>query len=158
MIIVYAFTYCRHILTSGGFLRRYFKSKRLNKPFDFGKFRYLLPWRTQKTIYVFSAISFQKATDRICAYEKSYLEAFNKLQTERWAINPSTHFTIWAQGLSISELKELCLAVKNFCETFECPSCKGLITINSDINLDPQNIYCDCREYSFSCIKKKTTP
>lgn len=102
-----------------------------------------------------SAISFQKATDRICAYEKSYLEAFNKLQTERWAINPSTHFTIWAQGLSISELKELCLAVKNFCETFECPSCKGLITINSDINLDPQNIYCDCGEYSFSCIKKK---
>lgn len=104
---------------------------------------------------MFSAISFQKATDRICAYEKSYLEAFNKLQTERWAINPSTHFTIWAQGLSISELKELCLAVKNFCETFECPSCKGLITINSDINLDPQNIYCDCGEYSFSCIEKR---
>ena len=35
----------------------------------------------------------------------------------------------------------------------ECPNCKSLIKINSDINLVPQNIYCDCGDYSFSCIK-----
>ena len=104
-----------------------------------------------------SAISFNKSIDKIEIYEKSYIDAYNKLQVERWTINPSTHFTTWAQALSIEELKDVSLAVKNYCEIFECPNCKGLITINSDINLNPQNIFCDCGEYSFSCIKKKTS-
>lgn len=33
----------------------------------------------------------------------------------------------------------------------------SLIIINSDINLVPQNICCDCGDYSFSCIKKNST-
>ena len=104
-----------------------------------------------------SAISFNKSIDKIEIYEKSYIDAYNKLQVERWTINPSTHFATWAQALSIEELRDVSLAVKTYCEIFECPNCKGLITINSDINLNPQNIFCDCGEYSFSCIKKKTS-
>lgn len=102
-----------------------------------------------------SAISFKKPVDKIEAYEKLYIAAFDNLQVERWAINPSTHFTVWAQSLSIDELKSTCSAVKEFCEQFECPNCKSLITINSDMNLVPQNICCDCGDYSFSCVKKK---
>lgn len=102
-----------------------------------------------------SAISFKKSIDRIEFYEKSYINAYNKLQVERWTINPSTHFTAWAQSLSIDELKQTCAAVKEFCAIFECPNCKSFITINFDINLIPQNICCDCGDYSFSCIKKK---
>lgn len=103
-----------------------------------------------------SAVSFNKPVDKIEAYEKVYKTALSNLQAERWAINPSTHFTTWAQSLSIDELKLTCSAVKAFCETFECPNCKSFITINSDINLAPLNICCDCGDYSFSCIKKKS--
>lgn len=102
-----------------------------------------------------SANSFKKPMDKIEEYEKSYVAAYDNLQIERWAINPSTHFTVWAQSLSIYELKSTCSAVKEFCEIFECSNCKSLIAINSDINLMPQNICCDCGDYSFSCIKKK---
>lgn len=102
-----------------------------------------------------SANSFKKPIDKIEIYEKSYVSAYDNLQVERWTINPSTHFTVWAQSLSIDELKSTCSAVKEFCEIFECSNCKSLITINSDINLMPQNICCDCGDYSFSCIKKK---
>ena len=101
-----------------------------------------------------SAISFKKSTEKIEAFERQYNNSFNNLQIERWTINPSTHFVSWAQNLSIEELKSTCLAVKEFCNLFECPNCKSLIKINSDINLVPQNIYCDCGDYSFSCIKK----
>lgn len=101
-----------------------------------------------------SARSFKKPTEKIDEFERLYSDAFNKLQIERWTINPSTHFVSWAQNLSVEELKSTCLAVKEFCNLFECPNCKSLIKINSDINLEPQNIYCDCGDYSFSCIKK----
>lgn len=102
-----------------------------------------------------SAISFKKPTDRIEAYEQLYNDAYDKLQVERWTINPSTHFTVWAQSLSIDELKSTCSAVNQFCKKFKYPNCKSIITINSDINLVPQNICCDCGDYSFSCIKYK---
>lgn len=102
-----------------------------------------------------SAKSYNKPTDKIETYERQYVETYNNLQIDRWTINPSTHFTTWAQALSIDELKSLCCAVKNYCEIFECPNCNGLITINSDINLEPQNICCKCGDYAFSCIVKK---
>lgn len=102
-----------------------------------------------------SAVSFKKPIDKIEAYEKLYVSAFDNLQVERWTINPSTHFTVWAQSLSIDELKSTSFAVKEFCEVFECSNCKSLININSDINLTPQIICCDCGDYYFSCIKNK---
>lgn len=102
-----------------------------------------------------SALSFNKPIDKIVAYEKRFNEAFANLQIERWTINPSTHFTAWAQSFSTEELKSVCLAVKEFCEVFECPNCKTLIRIVSDINLVPSAISCDCGDFNYSCIKKK---
>ena len=102
-----------------------------------------------------SANSFGKPMTKIDAFETSFKEAYDNLQIDRWIINPSTHFTTWAQSLSVEELKSTCSAVKKFCEVFECKNCKGLITIYSDINSNPLNISCDCGDYSFSCINKK---
>lgn len=105
-----------------------------------------------------SATSYKKTIEeikKIQDYENAYTKAYNDLQVDRWMINPGTHFTTWAQGFSIDELKSLCESVKNFCDIFECPVCKGLITIVPDNNLVPQRIFCNCGKFAFSCIPKK---
>ena len=88
--------------------------------------------------------------DELLQKQKDKLSALN---VDRWTINPSTHFTTWAQNLSITELKSVYIAVKEYCESFECPSCHSLLTVNMDMN-EPRIISCDCGEFSFSCIKK----
>lgn len=102
-----------------------------------------------------SAEFFNKPIDKIVAYEKKFNDATNRLQTDRWTINPSTHFTVWAQSLSVSELKSTCLAVKELCDIFECPNCKSLIKVESGENLSPLFISCNCGDFNYSCKKNK---
>lgn len=87
--------------------------------------------------------------------KKKFNDATNRLQTDRWTINPSTHFTVWAQSLSVSELKSTCLAVKELCDIFECPNCKSLIKVESEENLSPLFISCNCGDFNYSCKKNK---
>lgn len=101
-----------------------------------------------------SAASYGKDTTNIDKYAKRFDEAFKILQVERWTINPGTHFTEWAQTFSISDLKVLCSAVRTYCESYECPNCGSIINVSHDINGDPQSMFCDCGDVSFSCIKK----
>ena len=101
-----------------------------------------------------SAISFSRDTTNVEKYTKRFEETFNVLQVERWAINPGTHFTEWAQNFSISDLRILSTAVRNYCESYECPNCGSIININHDINGEPKSMCCDCGDISFSCVKK----
>lgn len=100
-----------------------------------------------------SAQSFGKDTVKIDELLQKQKDKLTALNVDRWTINPSTHFTTWAQNLSITELKSVYIAVKEYCESFECPSCHSLLTVNMDMN-EPRIISCDCGEVSFSCIKK----
>lgn len=100
-----------------------------------------------------SAQSFGKDTVKIDELLQKQKDKLSALNVDRWTINPSTHFTTWAQNLSITELKSVYIAVKEYCESFECPSCHSLLTVNMDMN-EPRIISCDCGEVSFSCIKK----
>ena len=109
--------------------------------------------------------SFKKALDSVQSYKKDttqisnicekFAKAYNDLQVERWAINPSTHFTAWAQNFSIDELKSVTMCVKSYCNLYECNTCGSLIAINADMNGNPENICCNCGDHAFSCIKNK---
>ena len=102
------------------------------------------------------SVQFYKKDDsKIKAICQNFSKAYNDLQIERWAINPNTHFTTWAQNFSVEELKTVSKHVKTYCSLYECPSCGSLIIINTSINGDPQSICCNCGDYAFSCIKSK---
>jgi SMC domain protein len=101
-----------------------------------------------------SALSYHRPTERIDEFKHSFEQACKELKINQWMINTNTHFNVWAQGFSVDELKSLCKAVKKYCDLFECPECNGLITVESK-NLEPQRIFCNCGNFSFSCISKK---
>ena len=99
--------------------------------------------------------SYQKDTTQIQELLDKYNNSFSFFDHERWTLNPSTHFTPWAQELSITELKELIEAAENYCNIFKCNTCNKDFIINTDFNSTPQSIICPCATISFSCIRKK---
>lgn len=101
-----------------------------------------------------SLVSYSRDTSSIDELIKKYEDCYKALNTERWLMNPSTHFTDWAQSVSIVELQSLAKATKEYCECLICEKCKRLFTFTEVINGKPKQIACDCGEYMYSCIKK----
>lgn len=99
--------------------------------------------------------SYQKDTSQIQEIINNYTSAFANFNHERWTLNPSTHFTTWAQSLSVTELKALVDSSEKYCNVLKCSSCDKELMINVDYNLNPQSIICPCSTISYSCIVKK---
>lgn len=101
-----------------------------------------------------SLISYSRGTSSIDELIKKYDDCYKALNTERWLMNPSTHFTDWAQSISIIELQSLAIATKEYCECLMCKKCNKLFIFTEVTNGKPKQIACDCGEHMYSCIKK----
>lgn len=102
---------------------------------------------------VASANSYGKDKSKQMQFLNEFESKYNSLKTNDWALNPSVHFTPWAQKLSLDELKQLANSFKEYCELFVCKTCKAEITINADQNYIPHSLSCKCGEMNFSCLK-----
>ncbi len=97
--------------------------------------------------------SLKKDTTPIKNLINNYDNSFKDFNCERWTLNPSTHFTLWAQELSITELIALVEASEKYCNIFKCKICHKEINIIVDNNLTPTSIICPCASTAFPCKK-----
>lgn len=99
-----------------------------------------------------SARHFKRDETKQLTLLTKFKDTYATLRAEEWALNPCVHFTIWAQSLSQSELRDLIQAVKDFCEMFFCPTCNSYIDVNVDMNYNATSLSCKCGEYCLSCL------
>lgn len=122
-------------------------------------------WTLSETLqpaYIFYKEAFEATLKNARHYKKDdtkylhnyteFRKSYTELKTEEWMLNPSVHFTIWAENLSQNELRDLIQAVKNFCDRFYCQACGSIIEINANINYQSKSMSCSCGEYSASCL------
>ena len=103
-----------------------------------------------------SLVSFKRDTTKIESLIKKYNASFKALNADRWILNPSTHYTDWAQNISLQELRNLALATKEYCECLICEKCKKPLSFFEVQNTIPKYIGCDCGEHNYSCIQNKS--
>ena len=95
---------------------------------------------------------YKKDTTSLESLIDNYKVCFSEFNSDRWTLNPATHFTQWAQNLSIDELRKLLESAEKYCNILICPDCKKEATINVD-NGKPKSIICNCGKISYSCAK-----
>ena len=102
-----------------------------------------------------TALSWENATQvqAIQDQEKIFSESVVKTQCEQWAINPSVHYTEWA-NFSINDFKPLVDSFKKLTSLFICGICNAPIHVVME-NHDATMIKCDCGKIGWSLIKKQ---
>ena len=101
-----------------------------------------------------SLISYDKDTKQIDTIIERFENSYKNLNSEKWIVNPATHFTDWAKNISITELRNLTIATKAYCECLTCDNCKKAFNFTEVLDGKPKQIVCDCGENMYSCIKK----
>jgi ABC-type dipeptide/oligopeptide/nickel transport system ATPase subunit len=111
-------------------------------------------WRTKVNDSIKAAKSWGKDSEvtKLTDLAARVDDAYQRTQTERWALNPSVHYNAWA-NLQSGEFKTVVTAFSDVLATMRCPDCKTYVEFQPRHG-SPQTIRCDCGTVFINLQKK----
>jgi len=117
-------------------------------PAAIGKYRDLL----KKAKIAAQSWGEQERFDELQEWDSIARQIIARSNTEQWAINPSVHYSSWAD-FSENDFQPVIEAFRDLCGLFQCSKCGGMLYL-ACTELTPVSVSCNCGAVNWNLQKK----